>query len=71
MGEGSESRLQRENCLVFETENGDGVLMNSTEINRMIKKSLPNLDVVILAVCDSDFAGKIFLKCTAKHVICI
>ena len=71
VNEGSVSRLQRENCLVFETDDGDGLLMNSNEINKMIKKSLPNLDVVILAVCDSDFAGKIFLKCTAKHVICI
>ena len=45
--------------------------MNSKQINSLIKKSLPNLDVVVLAACDSDFAGKIFLKCGAKHVICI
>ena len=32
---------------------------------------MPNLDVVFLAACDSEFVGKIFLKCGAKHVICV
>ena len=27
--------------------------------------------MVILAACQSAFAGKIFLKCGAKHVICV
>ena len=32
---------------------------------------MPNLDVVFVAACDSEFVGKIFLKCGAKHVICV
>lgn len=42
------------------------------------EKSLRNLitnvwetELVFLAACDSEFAGKIFLKKGVKHVICI
>ena len=29
------------------------------------------MDVIFLAACNSEFAGKVFLKCDAEHVICI
>ena len=32
---------------------------------------MPRLDVVFVAACDSEFVGKIFLKCGARHVICV
>ena len=59
-----------ENCLLFETESGLGNSVNSQELNNVIKGS-PNIEVVFLAVCDSEFAGQIFLQCGAKHVICV
>ena len=37
----------------------------------MIRVNMPSLDVVILAACDSEVIGKIFLKSGAKHVICV
>ena len=64
-------KTEKENCLLFEKENGEGHLINSKHLNRSIKKQLPDLDVIFLAACNSEFAGKIFLKCGAKHVICI
>ena len=59
-----------ENCLLFELESGEGNSVNSQELNNVIKGS-PSIEVVFLAVCDSEFAGQIFLKCGAKHVICV
>ena len=46
-------------------------MVNSKQLNRIISQAMPNLDVVFLAACDSEFVGKIFLKCGAKHVICV
>ena len=64
-------RMEKENVLVFEKENGEGDLINSKLLNKMIWEKTPDLDVIFLAACDSEFAGRIFLKCQARHVICI
>ena len=32
---------------------------------------MPKLDVVFVAACDSEIVGRIFLKCGARHVICV
>ena len=63
--------VEQENCLLFEKENGEGELVNSQQLNRIISQAMPTLDVVFLAACDSEFVGKIFLKCGARHVICV
>ena len=63
--------IDKENCLLFEKPNGEGELMNSETLNKSIKQQLPNLDVVFLAACNSEFAGKIFLRSGAKHVVCV
>ena len=57
--------------MLFEKDNGEGNLIDSLRLNSIIRKSIPNLDVIFLAACNSEFAGRIFLKCGAKHVICI
>ena len=62
---------EKTNCLLFEKDNGEGNLIDSLRLNSIIRKSIPNLDVIFLAACNSEFAGRIFLKCGAKHVICI
>ena len=64
-------RVEKETCLLFEKENGEGHLVNSKILNQLILKSAESLDLIVLAACNSEFAGKIFLKCGAKHVICI
>ena len=64
-------RAEKENCLIFEKENGEGQLVDAASLNKLIKKALPKLDVIFLAACNSEFAGKVFLKCDAEHVICI
>ena len=63
--------VEKENCLLFEKENGEGHLINSKNLNQLILKSVDSLDLIVLAACNSEFAGRIFLKCGAKHVICI
>ena len=64
-------KKEKENCLLFETPTGESHLITSQRLNSMIKCNIPDLDVVILAACDSEFIGKIFLKSGAKHVICV
>ena len=64
-------KIEKENCLLFEKENGEGHLMTAKLLNKALKKQLPDLNVIFLAACNSEFAGKIFLKCGAKHVICV
>ena len=32
---------------------------------------MPDLDLVFVAACKSDFVGRIFQKTGAKHVICV
>ena len=56
-------KVEKENVLVFEKENGEGDLINSKLLNKMIWDKTPDLDVIFLAACDSEFAGRIFLKC--------
>ena len=63
--------VEKEHCLLFEKENGEGHLINSKTLNQLLLKSVESLDLIVLAACNSEFAGKIFLKCGAKHVICI
>ena len=50
---------------------GEGDLVGSKKLNELIEKTSGSLDVVFVAACDSEFVGKIFLRCGAKHVICV
>ena len=57
--------------MLFETALGEGNLVSSKKLNQLIEKTNGALDVVFVAACDSEFVGKIFLRCGAKHVICV
>ena len=57
--------------MLFETITGEGELVCQIELQNLIRKTMPKLDVVFVAACDSEFVGKIFLKCGARHVICV
>ena len=65
-------RMQKdiENCLLFETETGEGSSVNALELKKAIQQA-PSIELVFLAVCDSEFAGQIFIEGGAKHVICV
>ena len=57
--------------LLLETENGMGKLVSEKTLNSIITKKLPDLNVVFVAACQSEFVGNIFRKCGAKHVVCV
>ena len=62
---------EQQNFLLFEKENGEGELVSFAELNKIIKKAMPKLNVVFFAACNSEIIGKLFQKCGAQHVICI
>ena len=64
-------RFEEENFLLFETMNGEGELVSARQLRILVKEALPDLDVVFVAACRSEFVGEIFLRCGARHVICV
>ena len=66
-----EEMKQEGHFLLFETPLGEGNLVSSKKLNDLLDKTTGDLDVVFVAACDSEFVGKIFLRCGAKHVICV
>ena len=40
-------------------------------MSKLIKHNMPSIELVFVAACDSEFVGKIFQKCGARHVICV
>ena len=71
MGLNFEDMKDEGNFLLFESQTGLGELVSSKKLGQLISQVQPNLDVVFVAACDSEFVGQIFLKCGAKHVICV
>ena len=59
------------NFLLLEGPTGEGELVSSRKLHKLITSILPNLDLVFVAACDSEFVGRIFQKCGAKHVVCV
>ena len=57
--------------LLLEDSNGQGKLVSEKSLNRLITKNMPNLYVVFVAACQSEFVGGIFKKCGARHVVCV
>ena len=57
--------------LLIETNGSVGRLIKAVEIRRLLDRIKPSLDVVFVAACHSQVVGKIFLRCGAKHVICV
>ena len=48
------------NFLLFENENGLGELVSEESLRKLILRNLPNIGVVVVAACHSEFVGKIF-----------
>lgn len=59
------------NSLLFENDNGEAVKLYQKELEKLIFSTMPKLDLVFVAACQSEFMGEIFAKCEAKHVICV
>ena len=47
--------------------------MSQKVLSRLVTSKMDKdpLDVVFVAACQSEFVGKIFQKCGARHVICV
>ena len=71
LGGDFEEARENGNYLLFETYEGKGELISAKQIRKLLEKSQQKLDVVIIAACDSEYIGKVFLKNGAKHVICV
>ena len=71
LGYSYHERKQEGNFLLFENQFGEGELVSQKTLNRLVSKEIPNLDLVFVAACKSDFMGKIFQKCGATHVVCV
>ena len=71
MGLGAEDAQETSNYLLFETYEGKGELISAKQIRKLLDKSEQKLNVVLIAACDSEYIGKVFLKNGAKHVICV
>ena len=67
----SSKNQNEESFLLFEGKEGDGRLLSFAKIKSLVKKIIPNLDIVFVAACHSLKVGEIFQKCGAKHVICV
>lgn len=59
------------NYLLFEDEHGNGQLVSEDSLRKLILRNLPNIGVVVVAACYSEFVGKIFQRIGARHVVCI
>jgi hypothetical protein len=64
-------RKDEGNFLLFETEDGEGMLVSEKTLIDLCNSSKVKLEFVFVASCHSEFAGKIFLNAGAKHVICV
>jgi CHAT domain-containing protein len=60
-----------QNYLLFEDEAGNGQLVSEESLRKLILRNLPNIGVVVVAACHSEFVGKIFQRIGARHVVCI
>ena len=56
---------------MFETDEGAGELVSSDHLKSLIEKSKYSFEIVIVAACQSELIGKVFLEGGAKNVICI
>ena len=57
--------------LLFEDDSGMGKLVSEKILNSLITKMMPDLELVFVAACQSEFVGGIFKKCGASHVVCV
>ena len=48
-----------------------GTLVSEKTLNSLITKMMPDLELVFVAACQSEFVGSIFKKCGASHVVCV
>ena len=57
--------------MLFETIDGAGELVSAYKLRELVQRQQKILDVVVVAACKSESVGEIFLKCGARHVVCI
>ena len=59
------------NYLVFESDTGEAMKMTETNLKEALDLTDVDIDVVIIAACQSEFVGELFKENGAKNVICV
>ena len=59
------------NFLIFEDGEGCAQFMSEKKLTKLLEVSGTKLEFVFVASCYSQFAGEIFHRAGAKHVICV
>lgn len=57
--------------LLFENDQGTGELFSAVELKQLLDKIDHEIELVVVAACQSEMVGKIFRKCGVRHVICV
>ena len=57
--------------LIFENEYGSGNLISAKQLRDIMKFSSHQIEVIVVAACDSQGVGEILQMCGAKHVVCV
>ena len=58
-------------CLLFENEQGEGELVNTQRIKQLLDDFSHQIDLVVVAACNSKNVGQVFLDSGVKHVVCV
>jgi len=62
---------KEDHYLLFENSYGAGELVSGEQLQNFMQSTKHQIDVVFVAACDSEYIGKIFQRCGAKHVVCV
>ena len=57
--------------LLFENSYGAGELLSAKHLRSLLDSHQHEIDLIFVAACDSEFIGRIFQRCGAKHVVCV
>lgn len=57
--------------LMFENYQGSGQLVSAIELKHLLESSPHEIDLIVVAACDSKTIGRIFQRCGVRHVVCV
>ena len=57
--------------MLFETIDGAAELASAYKLRELVQNQQKKLNLVVVAACKSESVGEIFLKCGARHVVCV
>lgn len=57
--------------LLFENFQGAGELVSAIQLKQLLGSSQHDIDLIVVAACDSETIGRIFQRCSVRHVVCV